>query len=1166
MSACVLVLVMLCACLLLASTAQADFGLQSMSAGSFNEDGSPDLQAGSHPYEFKLSFAMNQDEEENPEGALRELFLDLPVGMVGNPVALPRCSGALFEGLQPHCPGNTQVGVAEIRIAGISSTFLSPIYNLTPPQGAPASIGFSIASNNSFQEASLRPFDYGVKISDITLPTDKPIQSIEARVWGLPALPIHDPERFCVQAEASVEGCSSDSAPVPFLTLPSSCAGPLKWTLSVDSVAEPEVLQSASAESLGAGGVPRGLVGCAKLPFSPTIASRPETAAADSPTGLHFNLHVPQTNQLSPVEGQLPAHDELQSLQVKASSGTFSLNFIRRTEQVSGALPFDASAAEVQEALNDLPSIFADFSGQGTVTNGSSLVLVGSEGASFAAGQHIAGPGIPTGTTIQSVTHSGGNAEVTLSQAATATATGSIEAGGGSVTVTGGPGDPTGADPYLITFTGTLADHNVGLVTAALSASTGSAITKTITQGQASVFGVVEANPELAAANLKDTVVKLPAGVAINPSAATGRGACPLTGPEGINLPGSGEPGEGEPARCPDDSKVGTVEVHTPLIDHPLPGAVYLAKQTSNPFGSLIALYIAIDDPQSGIVVKLAGKVEPDPVTGQLTATFPNNPQVPFEDFTLNFFGGPRATLTTPSTCGTYTTTSDLTPWSTPEGADAFPSDSFQINTAAGGGPCVSSESQQPNTPSFQAGTTSPLAGTYSSFVMHLSRENGSQHISAIDLTLPPGLTGKLAGVSQCSEAQLATATARGNLGEGKLEQTSPSCPSNSRVGTDIAGVGSGALFYVEAPIYLAGPYEGAPFSLAIVTPVVAGPFDLGTVVVRAALYINPETAQVTVKSDPIPAIIKGVPTDLRFDEARIDRPEFTLNPTSCEPMSVTGQAISTLGQAASLSSRFQAAGCQGLPFKPTFSASTLGKTSKANGASLTVKVSQKYGEANIHKVALTLPLALPARLTTLQKACTEAQFAANPAGCPPGSFIGAATAHTPLLDAALTGPAILVSHGGAAFPDVEFLLQGEGVQITLDGKTDIKKGITFSRFETVPDAPIGSFETVLPQGPHSVLTANGNLCALTKTVTSSRKVTRRIHGHTTRVTVKVKKQVAQPLQMPTTIIGQNGARVTQTTNIAVAGCATAKAKKKAKAKPKAKARSGHKAKKSTRR
>lgn len=942
----VAVSVTISACLLFAAPAVASFGVKSLTPTAVNRDGSVDLRAGSHPYEYRLSFTMNQDSEGTPEGTLRDLVVDLPPGMVGDPLAVPRCSGEDFEGQSPHCPGNTQIGVAVIKIKGLPVAH-EAVFNLTPPLGVPASIGTSIANLNSFQEASLRTGrDYGVSVSDITIPTSVQIQSITETIWGVPADLNHDPERSCPNPGEGprIIGCSTELTPAPFLTLPTSCAGPLITTLAVDSVEEPGALREKSVESLSEDGTPAALNSCERPPFNPTISAQPETSVADSPTGLHVNLHIPQ---------------------------------------------------------NDTP-----------------------EG--------------------------------------------------------------------------------------------------------------------LATANLKDTVVTLPQGMVVNPSAAAGLGAC---SPAQLDLHGPG------PANCPDDSKVGTVKIETPLLDHPLPGAVYLAKQGENPFGSLLALYIAVDDPISGVIVKLAGKVEPDPITGRLKASFLNNPELPFEDFALDFFGGPRATLTTPSSCGTFTTTTDLTPRTTPEGADAFPSDSFQVNAAANGGACVSSEAQEPHAPSFEAGTTSPLAGSYSPFVLMLARENGSQRLGALNVTLPPGLTGKLAGVQQCSDAQIAAAAARSNPGQGALEQASPSCPAASEVGTVTVGAGSGSPLQVGGHAYLAGPYKGAPFSLAIITPAVAGPFDLGTVVVRSGLYINPDTAQVTVKSDPIPSILQGIPLDVRSIDVSVSRPEFTLNPTNCEAMSVNGEAISTQSQGASLSKRFQVGGCQGLTFKPSFTATTQGRTSKANGASLTVKVSQTPGQANIRKVNLQLPIALPSRLTTLQKACAEAQFNANPAACPEGSFIGTATARTPILSALLTGPAILVSHGGAAFPDVEFLLQGEGVHIILDGKTDIKKGITFSRFETVPDAPISSFETVLPQGPHSVLAVNGNLCALTKTVTTSKKATRRIHGHSKRVTVKVKKSVAQPLQMPTTITGQNGAQVTQTTKIAVSGCTKAKAKRKAKAK-----------------
>jgi hypothetical protein len=357
----------------------------------------------------------------------------------------------------------------------------------------------------------------------------------------------------------------------------------------------------------------------------------------------------------------------------------------------------------------------------------------------------------------------------------------------------------------------------------------------------------------------------------------------------------------------------------------------------------------------------------------------------------------------------------------------------------------------------------------------------------------------KIAGVPLCGEAQANAGT----------------CGPESQLGTTsvLAGSGEHPLYVPGGRVYLTTGYKGQPFGLSIVVPAVAGPFNLGNVVIRAAIHIDPNTAQVTVLSNPLPQSRDGVPFRLRTVNVEINRAGgFTFNPTNCVQQSITATLTGAQGASANVASPFAVTGCKTLPFKPAFSASTQAKTSKANGASLVVKVAQKPGEANIHKVDLQLPLAFPSRLTTLQKACTEAQFNTNPAGCPEGSFIGTAKAVTPVLNASLVGPAILVSHGGAAFPDVKFILQGEGVEIVLDGKTDIKKGITYSKFETVPDAPISSFETVLPEGPHSILGTN---------IPASAKYS----------------LCGQKLVMPTTITGQNGAQVTQSTNIAVTGC-----------------------------
>jgi uncharacterized repeat protein (TIGR01451 family) len=621
----------------------------------------------------------------------------------------------------------------------------------------------------------------------------------------------------------------------------------------------------------------------------------------------------------------------------------------------------------------------------------------------------------------------------------------------------------------------------------------------------------------LAEAHLKDTTVTLPAGMAVNPSAANGLEAC-SSAQIALNSPG--------PASCPDASKIGSVEVDTPLLDHPLPGSVYLAKQGDNPFGSLLAIYLAVSDPVTGIVVKLAGHVEADPVTGQLTTAFKNNPQLPFSDLKLSFFGGPHAPLVTPPACGLYEAKSSLAPWSgTPPVSLA---NTFGVTSGPVGGPCPSGQFA----PSFTSGTTNNQAGGLSPFSVTFSRQEGEQRLSAAQVRTPPGLLGVLKSVVQCPEPQASLGT----------------CGPESQIGHTTTGAGAGPdPFYVGGNVFLTGPYKGAPFGLSIVVHAVAGPFDLGSVIVRARINVDPSTAQITVTSDALPTILQGIPLDLRTINVTVDRPGFMFNPTSCEHLSVTGTITSTGGASAAVSSPFQAANCASLPFKPSFAVSTQGKTSKANGASLVVKVAQTPGEANIHKVNLQLPLALPSRLTTLQKACIASQFERDPAGCPEGSFVGTATAHTPLLAVPLTGPAILVSHGGAAFPDVVFVLQGEGIRIDLVGNTDIKKGITFSRFETVPDAPISSFATSLPEGPHSALAAFGNLCSLTKTVTVAKHLTRRVNGHVKHVTVKVKKTIAEPLLMPTTITGQNGAVVQQTTKIAVTGCPTAKAARHAK-------------------
>jgi len=605
-----------------------------------------------------------------------------------------------------------------------------------------------------------------------------------------------------------------------------------------------------------------------------------------------------------------------------------------------------------------------------------------------------------------------------------------------------------------------------------------------------------------ATAELRDARVTLPAGMVANPSQADGLEACTeeqigyLSEKEGVHF-------SKQPQSCPDAAKLGTLEVSSPLlaqyegtaagegtklvkdpetgapIPRPLQGSVYLAKPFENPFGSLLAIYLAVEDPTSGIVAKLAGRVEPDHNTGRLTAVFTENPELPLEDVALHLFGGARGSLITPLTCGTHTTASTLTPWSAPEGLDAHPTDSFQTSAEPGGGTCPQSDGAAANKPAFQAGTLAPQAGAYSPFVLKLSREDGSQRIAGIDTLLPPGLSGKLAGIAQCSDAQIAAAKAREKPNEGIFEKNNPSCPSSSEVGSVDVSAGAGPTpFHTQGHAYLSGPYKGAPLSLAVIVPAVAGPFDLGAVVSRVALYVNPDTAQIHAVSDPLPQILDGIPLDVRSIALTMGRPEFTLNPTSCDPMQVTGSATSALGQSAALSNPFQVGGCSSLPFKPKLSLKLKGGTKRTGHPKLIANLKAKAGEANVAQAQVKLPPSAFLDQAHIRTVCTRVQFAAN--ACPQGSIYGTATAVTPLLSDPLSGNVYLRS-SSHKLPDLVVALKGPAslpIEIDLDGKTDAVKGALRNTFEAVPDAPVSSFRLELFGGKKGLVVNSRNLCA----------------------------------------------------------------------------------------
>lgn len=594
-----------------------------------------------------------------------------------------------------------------------------------------------------------------------------------------------------------------------------------------------------------------------------------------------------------------------------------------------------------------------------------------------------------------------------------------------------------------------------------------------------------------ATASAKDVRVALPPGLAVNASSANGLGAC-SPAQAGLTTAVGEAPVHftKDPASCPDASKIGTVTARSPLlpqrnaqhevqrdpegdpIPEPLHGSLYLAEPFDNPFDSLIAVYLTIEDPLRGIVAKLAGAVEANPVSGQLSTVFTDNPQLPVEDIEVHLFGGERAGLQTPNACGAHTTEAKLTPWSTPEGADVTTTDSFQVTSLPGGG-CAA-----PNAPDFVAGTLSPQAGAFGPFVFRLAREDGSQRLAGVEATLPKGLTAKLAGVGQCPEAQVAAAIARSGPDEGALEQASPSCPSSSELGTVTAAAGAGpSPLYASGRAYLAGPYRGAPLSLVFITPAIAGPFDLGNVVVRAAVHLDPVTGQARTVSDPFPQILQGIPLDLRSVALQLTRPDFVRNPTSCAEKQITATATSVLGQIAPLAERFQVGGCRSLPFKPKLSARLFGKTNRGAHPRLRAVLSAKPGEAGIAKAVVALPKSEFIDQAHFRTICTRVQFAAGQ--CPAGAIYGHVRAFTPLLDFPLEGPVYLRSSSNE-LPDVVFALRGPPqmpIEIEAAGRVDSVNGGIRTSFAALPDAPVSKVVLSMQGGSKGLFQNSTNIC-----------------------------------------------------------------------------------------
>jgi hypothetical protein len=1055
------VLLALCVPLLMASPAMAEFGLERFGIGVQNgegQNGTPDLQAGSHPYSLTTTFVLKQPPctEVNgqfrcvAEGNLKDVRAELPPGFVGDPNATPKCGYQTFisasnGGEGGDCPNETAVGVAttylgrELQVNSPPNVIESTdsVYNLVPPPGVAAEFGFIVGGSVPvlLQTGVRTGGDYGLTTTVSNINQAILIHANKVTIWGVPASPAHNPLHGTCERHVGGEPEPLEAAGRGLLAGEDELEGPIYPYFPF-----PNEFDRGRYE-----GMPESLGDC------PTDA--PEIPLLTNPT----SCGTPRTATFSVDDWKEPG----------------------KYKEAKASLPPLSGCEKL------------DFSPTLTVT-----------------------PDKPDASTSSGLT-----VNVKVPQETTANPKGDGEADVKDTTVMLPPGvalNPAGANGLEA------CSANPGALAGGQLGSAGDGIgyegSKPSTQPGQSVLGFTPS---------------LPGSIASNNGVSAGA----LGAGENLLQPGVNF--------CSNASKIASVRIKTPLLEHELTGNAYLAAQEANPFSSLMAMYVIAEDPVSGSLIKIPGEITlcksagEDPrnaagepiagvtcqAVGQVVTTLLNTPQLPFEEFELHLFGGEKGPLTTPSRCGTYTTETSFVPWSGEP--TAHPSAEFQITSGPNGGPCPGLS--LPFSPTLTGGALNLNAGAFSPFTLTMNRADGEQNLQSVEAHLPPGLSGILSNVELCPEPQA-------NLGE---------CGPNSLIGETTVSVGVGGDPYTVngGKFYLTGPYNGsgactvgqagcAPFGIAFDVPAKAGPFDLAhtksfspacdCILVRGKIEINPITAAITVTSNPpgtpdsVPTSIEGIPLEIQKINATTTRSNFQFNPTNCSKMEVSGTIHSSEGGTDSIGVPFQVTNCPSLKFTPKFSVSTSGKTSKANGASLTAKLAEpsepQGSQANIAKVKVELPKQLPSRLTTLQKACTNAQFESNPAGCPSESKIGYATVHTPLLPVPLTGPAIFVSHGGEAFPSLTMVLQGYGVTVDLVGTTFISKaGVTSTTFKTVPDVPFSTFELTLPEGKYSALAANGNLCT-------------------------------QKLTMPTEFIGQNGAPIHETTAISVAGCAKVKA------------------------
>lgn len=852
-----------------ASAARADFGIDLTTGGLTTSSGLLSRQAGEHA-DVNVRIDLPRTADNVADGSVRDVKVDLPVGMVGDPTVAATCDfDHLLPGGSPNidCPIGAQVGIAKITTdpnigRDEPADIYTPVYNMRRPVDAPALFAFNYAGAAVKIVPRVRPVDYGISTDSLALVQAQPPFYVDVTLWGVPADPSHDDDRLNPDPLNPHLGVASPDARKAFLSNPTSCSGkPATFTVFADTWQSPGSFISRSFDQDRAG-TPFLFTGCDRVAFTPDVNVQPLSHVADAPTGLNFDLELPQS----------------------------------------------------------------------------------------------------------------------------------------------------------------------------------------------------EAPDGLATAHMRKAVVTFPEGMSVSPPSAAGLDAC---APSQVKL------GTNDDVSCPNASKIGTVEIETPVLDQPLEGDVILAKQDDNPFRSLVALYIVAKGP--GFWIKLAGRVDLDPVTGRVTTTFDNNPQLPFSRLRVALRGGSQAALATPPACGTYTTHTEITSWAsdTPVTADI----PFTIDERCGA---------RGFSPSLSAGTADPLAGADSPFSLTLTRPDGEQYLKTIETALPAGLLGRIASAPQCPSDLAA-------LG---------ACLRGTEIGQvrTLSGPG-GAPLAVNGRAYLTGPYKDAPFGLSIVVPTAgqAGPFDLGEIVVRAAIYVDRTDARVTVKSDPLPTIIQGIPLRLRQVNVTIDRPGFMFNPTSCAPATVFVNVGSLEGAMASLTTPFKVAGCSALALKQRLGFRLTGKGQVTDGKhpGIVATLSDSSGGANLKKVVTKLPLSLALDPDNAQELCKPEQRLAR--SCPAKSIVGHARVKSVLPDP-LIAPVYFVeatrrSAAGRVirtFPNLWIPLSANGVTIDITASSAVDGlGRLVTTFDQVPDAPVSALALTIDGGKHGIITVSGKpgICDRSKVV-----------------------------------------------------------------------------------